>query len=186
MLWAAILSLLLGPGFISFNISRLIPWILSIVLSVLVLVYTQKAKQIYKVERILAVLGIIATVVSVIIFARFATFGVESKEDWIKGILQGNLRTACENFYKRTGKYPTSIKELTSEDVRDNQFASLIKDYLPGGELTLKGSYIYDCISQGVGGYTCSATPVQCKAFGLGSKIFTVNRAGIVIEEKCK
>ena len=92
---------------------------------------------------------------------------------------QVNLKlfsTAMENYAKdNKNVYPTSVDLLTNHNP-----VYLEKDYL--ASTSLRG-YEYDCQRLDATGYSCSATPVNCKL--TGKTIYTVSTGGLIMSESC-
>jgi hypothetical protein len=94
-------------------------------------------------------------------------------------LAQINLKlfsTAMENYAKDNKNiYPVSIDLLTKSDP-----VYLQKDYLAA--TSLRG-YEYDCQRLDADGYSCTASPVNCKL--TGEMIYTVSTGGLIMAESC-
>jgi len=86
------------------------------------------------------------------------------------------LSTALENYAKdNKNVYPDNIALLIN-----NKPAYLEKDYLAVSSVR---GYQYDCLRLDPTGYSCSATPLNCKFNG--KMIYTVSTGGLIISESC-
>ena len=94
-------------------------------------------------------------------------------------LAQVNLKlfsTAMENYAKdNKNTYPVSMDLLTK-----NSPVYLEKDYL--AETSLRG-YEYDCQRLDVGGYSCTASPVNCQFSG--KMQYTVSTGGLIMAQNC-
>jgi len=94
-------------------------------------------------------------------------------------LAQVNLKlfsTAMENYAKdNKNVYPVSIDLLTKHDP-----VYLERDYLAA--TSLRG-YEYDCQRLDVDGYSCTASPVNCKL--TGKMIYAVSTGGLIISQNC-
>jgi competence protein ComGC len=87
------------------------------------------------------------------------------------------ISTALENYAKdHLGSYPNSLSILT----KDNP-PYLDKDYLV--KSPLKG-YNYSCLRIEPSGYSCSASPTNCKL--TGNTVYTITTGGSLISEGCE
>jgi len=86
------------------------------------------------------------------------------------------LSTALENYAKDNKNiYPDNMALLTK-----NKPAYLEKDYLAVSSVS---GYEYDCLRLDATGYSCSATPLNCKFDG--KMIYKVSTGGLIISESC-
>ena len=86
------------------------------------------------------------------------------------------LSKAMENYAKdNKNVYPVSIDLLTKSDP-----VYLQKDYLAAASL---GGYEYDCQRLDAGGYSCTATPLNCKL--TGKMVYAVSTGGLIMAENC-
>ncbi|MHB8155743.1 MAG: hypothetical protein ACYDFR_06865 [Candidatus Omnitrophota bacterium] len=94
-------------------------------------------------------------------------------------LAQVNLKlfsTALENYAKdNKNVYPVSIDLLTKSDP-----VYLEKDYLAA--TSLRG-YEYDCQRLDANGYSCTASPVNCKL--TGEMLYAVSTGGLIMAENC-
>jgi hypothetical protein len=94
-------------------------------------------------------------------------------------LAQVNLKlfsTAMENYAKdNKNVYPVSIDLLTKSDP-----VYLEKDYLAAASV---GGYEYDCQRLDASGYSCTASPVNCKL--TGKMLYAVSTGGLIIAENC-
>ncbi len=86
------------------------------------------------------------------------------------------LSTAMENYAKdNKNVYPVSIDLLTKHVP-----VYLERDYLAA--TSLRG-YEYDCQRMDAGGYSCTASPVNCKLSG--KMVYVVSTGGLIMTENC-
>ena len=86
------------------------------------------------------------------------------------------LSTALENYAKdNKNVYPDNLALLTK-----NKPVYLERNYLAVSSVR---GYQYDCQRLGTTGYSCSATPLNCKFNG--KMIYTVSTGGLIISESC-
>ncbi len=86
------------------------------------------------------------------------------------------LSTALENYAKdNKGVYPVSAAVLTKGEP-----VYLERDYLAVASIH---GYEYDCRRLDAAGYSCAATPVNCKL--TGRKVYAVSTGGLIISEEC-
>lgn len=94
-------------------------------------------------------------------------------------LAQVNLKlfsTAMENYAKdNKNVYPVSIDLLTEHDP-----VYLERDYLAA--TSIRG-YEYDCQRLDTSGYSCTASPVNCKLSG--KMLYTVSTGGLIMAENC-
>ncbi len=86
------------------------------------------------------------------------------------------LSTAIENYAKDNKNiYPLSVELLTKSDP-----VYLEKDYLA---LTSLRGYEYDCQRLDAGGYSCTASPLDCKLSG--KMVYIISTGGLMMTESC-
>ena len=94
-------------------------------------------------------------------------------------LAQINLKlfsTALENYAKdNKNVYPVSIDLLTKAKP-----VYLAKDYLAATSL---GGYEYDCQRLDASGYSCTATPLNCKL--TGKMVYAVSTGGLIMVQSC-
>ena len=87
------------------------------------------------------------------------------------------LSTAMENYAKDNKNiYPASVDLLTKSNP-----VYLQKDYLA---VTSLGGYEYDCQRLDAVGYSCTASPINCKL--TGEMAYTVSTGGLIMAESCE
>ena len=96
-----------------------------------------------------------------------------------QSLAQVNLKlfsTAMENYAKDNKNiYPVNIDLLTKHDP-----IYLEKDYLAVNSLH---GYEYDCQRLDTSGYSCTASPVNCKF--TGKMIYAVSTGGLIMTQSC-
>lgn len=86
------------------------------------------------------------------------------------------LSTALENYAKNNkNTYPSSIDQLTK-----SKLVYLERNYLAVSSIR---GYEYDCQRLDAVGYSCSATPVDCKL--TGKMVYSVSTGGLILAESC-
>jgi len=94
-------------------------------------------------------------------------------------LAQVNLKlfsTAMENYAKdNKNVYPVSVDLLTKRNP-----VYLQRDYLAA--TSIRG-YEYDCQRIEAGGYSCTASPVNCQLSG--RMIYAVSTGGLIMAENC-
>jgi len=94
-------------------------------------------------------------------------------------LAQINLKlfsTAMENYAKdNKNVYPVSMDLLTKSDP-----VYLERDYLTANSIH---GYEYDCQRLDAAGYSCTASPVDCKLSG--KMLYAVSTGGVIMAENC-